>query len=64
VAKSGDTTGRDGCSLNIPSPHVVKRILKRASAGIGLYINNAVIILLYFIGRCDNGGNTKSGRLG
>jgi hypothetical protein len=64
VAKSGDTTGRDGYSLNIPSPHVVKRILKRASAGVGLCINNAVIILLHFIERCNSGENMKSGRLG
>ena len=44
VAESGDTTARAGCPLNILSPHVVIRILKR---GFGLsrfiYIYNAVI---------------------
>jgi len=63
VAESCDTIGRDGCSLNILSPYVVIQILKRASAGVGLYKNNAVIILLYFIGRCDSGRNMKSDRL-
>jgi len=64
VAESCDTTGREGCSLNILSPHVVIRILKRASAGVGLYKNNVIILLSYSTWRCDSGGNMKSGRLG
>jgi hypothetical protein len=47
VAQPGDTTGRAGCSLNILSPHMVTGILKPTLAGLGLDINNAVIVLLY-----------------